>query len=122
MNFMTSSVGACRPGLCRHWLWKKRSGTLPEPEYDFEDTLAHRYRRFPAREPLVRAATDHLRRFRASGRLPPLTGGVAVFEAVRGTSVPAAGALAVAEAAGATVVPLAWTLANPAGPIQDEAF
>jgi microcystin degradation protein MlrC len=41
---------------------------------------------------------------------------------VRATSVPAAGALAVAEAAGVTVIPLAWTLANPAGPVQDEAF
>jgi microcystin degradation protein MlrC len=53
---------------------------------------------------------------------PALTCGAAVLEAVRGTSVPTAGALAVAEAAGATLVPLAWTLANPAGPIQDEAF
>jgi microcystin degradation protein MlrC len=53
---------------------------------------------------------------------PPLTEGTAVLDAVRGTSVPAAGALATAEAAGATVIPLAWTLANPAGPVQDEAF
>jgi microcystin degradation protein MlrC len=53
---------------------------------------------------------------------PPLTGGAAMLDAVRGTSVPAAGALAVAEAVGATVIPLAWTLANPAGPVQDEAF
>jgi microcystin degradation protein MlrC len=53
---------------------------------------------------------------------PPLTEGAAVLDAVRATSVPAAGALAVAEAAGVTVVPLAWTLANPAGPVQDEAF
>jgi microcystin degradation protein MlrC len=41
---------------------------------------------------------------------------------LRGTSVPAAGALGVAEAEGVEVVPLAWCLANPAGPIQDEAF
>ena len=32
------------------------------------------------------------------------------------------GALSVAEAAGVTVVPLAWAFANPAGPVQDEAF
>ncbi|HEY1342793.1 MAG TPA: M81 family metallopeptidase, partial [Bryobacteraceae bacterium] len=53
---------------------------------------------------------------------PPLSEGDAMLDAVRGTSVPAAGALAAAEAAHATVVPLAWTLANPAGPVQDEAF
>jgi len=53
---------------------------------------------------------------------PPLTEGAAMLDAVRGTSVPTAGALPVAEAAGATVVPLAWTMANPAGPVQDEAF
>ena len=53
---------------------------------------------------------------------PPLTEGNAMLDAVRGRSVPAAGALAVAEAAGAIVVPLAWSLANPAGPVQDEAF
>ena len=53
---------------------------------------------------------------------PPLTEGDAMLDAVRGTSVPAAGALAAAEAEGAEVVPLAWTLANPAGPVQDEAF
>jgi microcystin degradation protein MlrC len=53
---------------------------------------------------------------------PPLTEGDAMLDAVRGTSVPAAGALAAAVAEGAEVVPLAWTLANPAGPVQDEAF
>jgi microcystin degradation protein MlrC len=53
---------------------------------------------------------------------PPLCEGEAMLQAVRGTSVPASGALGVAEAAGAAVVPLAWTLANPAGPVQDEAF
>ncbi len=35
---------------------------------------------------------------------------------------PLPGRLAVADAAGATVVPLAWCFANPAGPVQDEAF
>jgi len=53
---------------------------------------------------------------------PPLTEGDAMLDAVRGTSVPAAGALAAAVAERAEVVPLAWTLANPAGPVQDEAF
>jgi microcystin degradation protein MlrC len=53
---------------------------------------------------------------------PPLTEGEAMLGAVRHTSVPAAGALATAEQAGAAVVPLAWTMANPAGPIHDEAF
>jgi microcystin degradation protein MlrC len=53
---------------------------------------------------------------------PKLTEGAAMLDAIRGTSVPAAGALATAEAARATVVPLAWCFANPAGPVQDEAF
>src|SRR2546429_631987 len=53
---------------------------------------------------------------------PPLSDGDAMLDAVRGTSVPAAGALAAAAAEGVEVVPLAWTLANPAGPVQDEAF
>ena len=53
---------------------------------------------------------------------PRLTEGAAMLDAVRGTSVPAAGALAIAEAANAAIVPLAWCFANPAGPVQDEAF
>jgi microcystin degradation protein MlrC len=53
---------------------------------------------------------------------PPLTEGPAMLDVVRGTSVPIAGALAIAEAEHLSVVPLAWTLANPAGPVQDEAF
>jgi len=56
------------------------------------------------------------------GGFPPLLNGPGLFEAVRGTSVPSAGAIAVAESAGATLVPLAWAFANPAGPVQDEAF
>src|SRR3984957_11812534 len=51
-----------------------------------------------------------------------LTEGAEMLAAVRGPSVPAAGALSVAEEVGAAVVPLAWTFANPAGPVQDEAF
>src|SRR6185295_17518185 len=53
---------------------------------------------------------------------PPLCRGDAMLDAIRGTSVPAAGALAMAEAAGAEIVPLAWSFANPAGPVEDEAF
>jgi microcystin degradation protein MlrC len=51
-----------------------------------------------------------------------LISGPRMVEAIRGTSVPAAGALRVAEEAGAAVVPLSWSFANPAGPVQDEAF
>jgi microcystin degradation protein MlrC len=56
------------------------------------------------------------------GGFPPLAEGEVMLTAVRNTSVPTAGALAAAEAAGVEVVPLAWSLANPAGPVQDEAF
>ncbi len=56
------------------------------------------------------------------GGFPPLAQGDALFAAVRAASVPIAGALAVAQAAGATCVPLAWGFANPAGPVEDEAF
>ncbi len=60
--------------------------------------------------------------FVAPGGFPPLVRGAPLFAAVRGTSVPIAGAIATGEAAGATLVPLAWGFANPAGPVQDEAF
>ena len=53
---------------------------------------------------------------------PGLSEGEAMLSAVRGTSVPSAGALAVADSESVEIVPLAWSLANPAGPIQDEAF
>ncbi len=56
------------------------------------------------------------------GGFPPLASGAAMLDAVRGTSVPIAGAIAAAEAAGASLVPLAWCIANPAGPVQDQAF
>lgn len=56
------------------------------------------------------------------GGFPPLVSGPALFSAVKGTSVPIAGAIAVAEAAGVDLVPLTWGFANPAGPVQDEAF
>ncbi|MDE2197414.1 MAG: M81 family metallopeptidase [Rhodospirillales bacterium] len=58
--------------------------------------------------------------FVKSGGFPPLVSGAPLFAAVRGTSVPIAGAIAAA--ADATLVPLAWCFANPAGPVQDEAF
>jgi microcystin degradation protein MlrC len=56
------------------------------------------------------------------GGLPPFAAGAEVIEAMRPRSVPLAGAIAVAEEAGVTLVPLAWGFANPAGPVQDEAF
>jgi microcystin degradation protein MlrC len=56
------------------------------------------------------------------GGFPGLCQGAALIGAVRGSSVPIAGAIAAGEAAGATLVPLAWAIANPAGPIEDEAF
>jgi microcystin degradation protein MlrC len=56
------------------------------------------------------------------GGFPPLAGGKALFAAVQGTSVPIAGAIVAAEEAGVDLVPLAWCFANPAGPVQDEAF
>jgi microcystin degradation protein MlrC len=60
--------------------------------------------------------------FLQPGGFPPFTVGAALFEAVRGTSVPITGAIEVGERAEATLVPLAWGFANPAGPVQDEAF
>jgi len=57
------------------------------------------------------------------GGFPKLTVGAGLFAAVKGTSVPIAGAVEQAEAeAGIELVPLAWCFANPAGPVQDEAF
>jgi microcystin degradation protein MlrC len=53
---------------------------------------------------------------------PRLLIGDGLLDTLRTTSVPCAGAIAVAEAEGATLVPLAWCFANPAGPVQDEAF
>jgi microcystin degradation protein MlrC len=57
------------------------------------------------------------------GGFPKLTVGQPIFAAVKGTSVPIAGAIEKAEAIGnIDLVPLAWCFANPAGPVQDEAF
>ncbi len=60
--------------------------------------------------------------FLRPGGFPPLVEGAPMIAAVRSTSVASAGAIAVAEAAGVALVPLAWGFANPAGPVQDEAF
>ncbi|MDR3533828.1 MAG: M81 family metallopeptidase [Rhodopila sp.] len=60
--------------------------------------------------------------FLQPGGLPPFSAGADLIEAIRPRSVPLAGAIAVAEAAGVDLVPLAWGFANPAGPVQDEAF
>jgi len=62
------------------------------------------------------------RDFVETGGFPPLCHGPELLESLRPTSVPSAGAIAVLEAAGAEIVPLAWAFANPAGPVEDEAF
>jgi microcystin degradation protein MlrC len=56
------------------------------------------------------------------GGFPPLTAGAGLFAVAKGTSIPLAGAIAAGEAARVDLVPLAWGFANPAGPVQDEAF
>jgi microcystin degradation protein MlrC len=56
------------------------------------------------------------------GGFPRLTAGAGLLGAVRGTSVPLAGAVAAGQTEGVDLVPLAWGFANPAGPVQDEAF
>jgi microcystin degradation protein MlrC len=60
--------------------------------------------------------------FLQPGGLPAFSAGPDLIDAMRARSVPLAGAIAVAEAAGVDLVPLAWGFANPAGPVQDEAF
>ena len=56
------------------------------------------------------------------GGFPGFVEGAALLPALRGNANAIGGAVAVAEAAGAELVPLAWCIANPAGPVQDEAF
>ena len=56
------------------------------------------------------------------GGFPPLSGGPDLIPNIRGRSVALAGAIEAAEAEGVDLVPLAWGFANPAGPVQDEAF
>jgi microcystin degradation protein MlrC len=60
--------------------------------------------------------------FQNPGGLPAMQAGDALIPGLRTTSAPCAGAIAVAEDAGVDLVPLAWAFANPAGPVQDEAF
>ena len=60
--------------------------------------------------------------FLQPGGLPPFTAGTGLIEAIRPRSVPLAGAIEVADQADVDLVPLAWCFANPAGPVQDEAF
>jgi microcystin degradation protein MlrC len=62
------------------------------------------------------------RDFIEPGGFPSLCHGERLISSLRHASVPAAGAIAVIEAEDATIVPLAWGFANPAGPVQDEAF
>jgi microcystin degradation protein MlrC len=56
------------------------------------------------------------------GGFPPFQRPDTLLDALRSTSVPAAGAIAVAESEGITIAPLTWCFANPAGPVQDQAF
>jgi microcystin degradation protein MlrC len=60
--------------------------------------------------------------FLQPGGLPPFCAGAGLIEAMRTRSVPLAGAIQVAEEAEVDLVPLAWGFANPAGPVEDEAF
>ena len=60
--------------------------------------------------------------FLQPGGLPAFSAGAGLIDAMRPRSVPLAGAVAVADEAGVDLVPLAWGFANPAGPVQDEAF
>ena len=60
--------------------------------------------------------------FLQPGGLPPFAAGDGLIAVLRPCSVPLAGAIAAADEAGVSLVPLAWGFANPAGPVQDEAF
>ncbi len=62
------------------------------------------------------------RDFVEPGGFPPLCHGAGLIDSLRHASVPAAGAISAVEAERATIVPLAWGFANPAAPVQDEAF
>jgi microcystin degradation protein MlrC len=56
------------------------------------------------------------------GGFSPFQRSDTLIGSLRPTSAPIAGAIAAAEAAGVTLAPLTWCFANPAGPVQDEAF
>ena len=60
--------------------------------------------------------------FVSPGGFPGLVYGAALLPTLRGNANAIGGAIAVAEAAGAELLPLAWCIANPAGPVQDQAF
>jgi microcystin degradation protein MlrC len=60
--------------------------------------------------------------FLQPGGLPSLARGDGLIDAIRPCAMPLAGAIAFADAAQVDLVPLTWCIANPAGPIQDEAF
>ena len=60
--------------------------------------------------------------FAVAGGFPALTRGAAMLDVVRGISAGIAGAMEVAAEHGASLAPLAWCAANPAGPVETEAF
>lgn len=60
--------------------------------------------------------------FLRPGGFPGFVRGEALLPALRGNANAIGGAIAVAEDTGAELIPLAWCIANPAGPVQDEAF
>jgi microcystin degradation protein MlrC len=60
--------------------------------------------------------------FKSPGGLPPMQVGESLIPGLRTTAAPISGAIGVAEASGVALVPLAWAFANPAGPVEDEAF
>jgi microcystin degradation protein MlrC len=56
------------------------------------------------------------------GGFPGLVYGPALLPTLQRSPNAIGGALAVADEAGAELLPLAWCIANPAGPVQDQAF
>lgn len=56
------------------------------------------------------------------GGFPGLVYGPALLPTLRGNANAIGGAIAVADAAEVELLPLAWCIANPAGPVQDQAF
>ena len=56
------------------------------------------------------------------GGFPGFVEGDWLAPTLRGNANAIGGAIGVAEAEGAELVPLAWCIANPAGPVHDEAF
>ena len=60
--------------------------------------------------------------FVSPGGFPGLVYGPALLPTLRGNANAIGGAIAVAEAHGIDLHPLAWCIANPAGPVQDQAF